>query len=367
MSVAAAQTPPAASVPPVHLAPVTATVRGAGAWFELTASGGRVIAAALVTGWLVVLFFELPLVANPLGSVSATALNVAAVLVLVRAPRLPLGRVATAVVVFAAVGSSVLTMLQPGVRDLAGYDSRHVWQSMLLVSLLVFRGRIAWAWLTALAVVGLQPAAQFGAGARFATEFSAWWAAALPSAGILLLSTVFVLSLRRTSGRIATLERRRSALATEALAERIEADERAEHVASVTRLAGPLLRKIARGLPLTADERLECHLLESQLRDAARSPLLAIEPLTGAVRSARSRGLSVSLLDDLGEFDPGGSRQQAADWAAGELASLTALTAGTATVRLLPPGRRMVATLVIADAETTTMRVLPSLRGAAGE
>ena len=103
-----------------HREPPTATVRGAGAWFELTASGGRVIAAALVAGWLVVLFFELPLVANPLGSVSATALNVAAVLVLVRAPRLPLGRVATAVVVFAAVGSSVLTMLQPGVRDLAG-------------------------------------------------------------------------------------------------------------------------------------------------------------------------------------------------------------------------------------------------------
>ncbi|WP_149359371.1 hypothetical protein [Lolliginicoccus suaedae] len=80
------------------------------------------------------------------------------------------------------------------------------------------------------------------------------------------------------------------------------------------------------------------------MRDRIRARALATELLLDAAEQARSRGVDVTLLDDgsLDGHDPelvGGVR-------ATVIARLEQIPAGRITVRILPPGRESVCTIV---------------------
>ncbi|WP_433733081.1 hypothetical protein ACQP0C_12500 [Nocardia sp. CA-129566] len=120
--------------------------------------------------------------------------------------------------------------------------------------------------------------------------------------------------------------------------------ERDRQLARLDKVARPILERIADGAELTASEREECRLLEAELRDGLRAPQLVTDELSSAARGARSRGVEVVLLDDGGFAGvPKWVRQQVIESATREL---DAANAGSVTVRVLPMGRRVLATVL---------------------
>jgi hypothetical protein len=75
--------------------------------------------------------------------------------------------------------------------------------------------------------------------------------------------------------------------------------ERSERITSTLERALPMLRLIASG-NFSAEDRREATVLEAELRDEIRGRMLINSKLKASVRSARSRGVEVVVLDDGG-------------------------------------------------------------------
>jgi hypothetical protein len=72
-------------------------------------------------------------------------------------------------------------------------------------------------------------------------------------------------------------------------------------LAQTQRLASPMLRRIADGAHvLNEAERVECRTLEAAIRDEIRGRMLLTDAVRVAVRHARERGATVTLLDEGG-------------------------------------------------------------------
>lgn len=80
--------------------------------------------------------------------------------------------------------------------------------------------------------------------------------------------------------------------------------EREARLRQTERVAAPMLRRIAEsdGL-LSEQERADCRLLEATIRDEIRGRALLDDGVRDAVRTARSSGITVTLLDDGGIDD----------------------------------------------------------------
>ncbi|GAA2040937.1 hypothetical protein GCM10009819_28240 [Agromyces tropicus] len=74
-------------------------------------------------------------------------------------------------------------------------------------------------------------------------------------------------------------------------------------LAQTQRLASPMLRRVASGGMLTDAERAECRTLEAAIRDEIRGRMLLTDAVRAAVRHARERGATVTLLDEGGIDD----------------------------------------------------------------
>lgn len=209
--------------------------------------------------------------------------------------------------------------------------------SFVLAALAV-RGRIAAAWAgaaaVALALGFVAVVLDISVGSLFVMI--------LPVA-CLAGATVCALILRPTQHSLRLL---RDDAAMRAAAAATMAAERSERVRQLNRLdelARPMLERIADG-ELTPAEREECRLLEAELRDGLRAPQLITHELTAAARGARSRGVEVLLLDDGGFTGvAAGVRERVLELAVQEL---DAAGDGAVTVRVLPGGRRILATIL---------------------
>ncbi|WP_067853867.1 hypothetical protein [Nocardia shimofusensis] len=121
--------------------------------------------------------------------------------------------------------------------------------------------------------------------------------------------------------------------------------ERDRQLAELDKVARPMLERIAEGADLDPGEREQCRLLEAELRDRLRAPQLATDEIGRAARIARSRGVEVVLLDD-GGF-AGVARTVREQVFALAVEELTAAECGTVTIRVLPPARRLLATVLV--------------------
>ncbi len=139
--------------------------------------------------------------------------------------------------------------------------------------------------------------------------------------GTLLVGTLFAWSLARSSATFEVyraLERRTRALERAASA---RASARRSAAESVLEQAGPMLRAIADGRPLSETDRRELLVLEGALRDQIRAPHVAVGPLRDAIADARRRGVNVLLLDETGPDVDARTRAEAATWLAERVAS----------------------------------------------
>ncbi|MEW2016244.1 hypothetical protein [Rhodococcus sp. NPDC076796] len=266
-----------------------------------------------------------------------------AVVVLLGAPGDPLGTRATALLtVSGPVAASAVFAVLP--VPLTG--SLQTWplgMSVVIYTFMCVRGRTLAAWLgLALTMsVAIGWAAMTGQGFLYGLSFSAINIAPL------LMSTFFAFTIRPLAAAIFALRTQSTVRIASRAAAAAVLEERDARLASLDALARPLLQRIADGPDPTDEEVLACRLLEAELRDTLRARGLVRPDLARAARSARARGVEVMMLDDRSPNALDDVVRERIVTAASS--ALDAAEAGAVTVRLLPPGRPVAATILLDD------------------
>ncbi|MFI9510182.1 hypothetical protein [Nocardia sp. NPDC052566] len=297
------------------------------------------------TAWLFLLVLEATIVLymarnfaeSPMIPTAAALalLAVAGVLVMV----IPVDPLPWPATVFVAASGPVATLLT---TDIDHGWSRQVWTafaSSYVLAVLVLRGRLGAAW----AGVGGIAAVIAVVGAVAGLKAGVIVGSIVPVSTVTGIS-LFAAIMRPTQRSLRLLREEATMRAAAEATMAAENSERDRQLARLDKVARPILERIADGVELTPGEREQCRLLEAELRDGLRAPQLVTDELSSAARGARSRGVEVVLLDDGGFAGvPRWVRQQVIDAATREL---DAANAGSVTVRVLPVGRRILATVL---------------------
>jgi hypothetical protein len=241
-----------------------------------------------------------------------------------------------------------------------GYSQWYFGAATVVLFFVGLRGRIAWSWIGF--VIMAVPFAVWGATTH--TGLVSALGLTARQAAIVAVGTLFALGLRRTSEQIATLARDISARATAEAANRAKAAERSERLAALDELATPLLVRLVEETELTAGEREELAIVEAALRDGLRARALSVPAVVDAARQARRRGVSVTLLDDSTASALSPDDLERATQAT--VAALREARDGQVTARLLPPGRDLVATIVVDGTEYERLEVRRNAENAEG-
>jgi len=167
--------------------------------------------------------------------------------------------------------------------------------------------------------------------------------------GILLVATLFAVTLRSTARRIASLERRQLRASAEQAQSAAAEEIRRTRAAELARAAVPELERIARGGPFTDAERERFVLTEAALRDSVRGRALMAPGVVAAAAGARSRGVSITILDDRGALPADGDAVERITSAC--IGALSAAESGRVTLRLVPAGREATLTIVAVDGD----------------
>ncbi|MEU4316445.1 hypothetical protein [Nocardia sp. NPDC024068] len=288
---------------------------------------------ATITLYMVPPFHDVP--AAQAAVAFAGMLGAAAILLLV--PGDPLPWPATAVVLAVGPGAVVLTHLN--FTDDALRQPWAAFAASYVLGVLALRGRIGAAWTGAAAVTATLAVVDIVLGIALGSVF-----VSIIALSTLVGASVCALILRPTQRSLRLLHDEAAMRAAAEATMDAEHAERVRQLARLDKVARPMLERIARGVELAPAEREECRLLEAELRDGLRAPQLVTDQLNSAARGARSRGVEVLLLDDGGFADATAAvRAEVVRLAAREL---DAANAGAVTVRVLPPGRRHIATVL---------------------
>lgn len=284
---------------------------------------------------------------SPIPPLLSVVVCVSGALVLLAAPGDPLPlRTSLLLVAVGPVSCGLVYSVMP----VPASSSLQTWPlgaSVAIYTFMCVRGRTWFAW----------------AGLALTIGASLWWAAAtgqgfgygLSFSGInvapLLMATFFAFTIRPLGRSIFELRAQSTVrIASEAAASAV-LEERDEQLRRLDEQARPLLGRIADGPEMSKDELLACELLEADLRDSLRARGLVEPRLTQAARSARSRGVQVVMLDDRGGSELDDRALAALTASAAE--RLDAIETGSVTVRMLPPGRASLATILHDDCEET--------------
>jgi hypothetical protein len=205
------------------------------------------------------------------------------------------------------------------------------------------RGRTGMAWcaLTAMICIFICWSVLTGQGVLYGFVLAG------PNVAILGMSTLFAYVMRPAAAAIRQLREASISQAEEIAASDAKRSERVRQRAKLRVLAWPTLTAIGRGDHLSAAQVAEIRLTEAQLRDGVRARSLSVSPLVEAARAARSRGAEVVMFDD-GGFDTADQRIRAAfldlacSW-------LERTNDGTITLRVHPPGRAVLGSIVVVD------------------
>jgi len=273
---------------------------------------------------------------RPIPAVLALVLVAVAGAIVVLVEQEPLPRRATLFVIAALLVACVLSRSFP--REGVTVSPATIFAANYVFAILVLCGRfwVAWGGVAAVALVVLLTG--------LAGTDSPFTAADVPMMTIAAVSVaVAIMGPTQRSLRVLRTEATMRAAAEATMA--AENAERDRQLAELDRVARPMLERIAGGADLNPAERAECRLLEAELRDRLRAPQLATEEIGRAARLARARGVEVVLLDDGGFTGVSRTvREQVFELAAREL---TDAESGTVTIRVLPPGRRLLATVLV--------------------
>ncbi|MCF8586986.1 hypothetical protein [Gordonia liuliyuniae] len=226
-------------------------------------------------------------------------------------------------------------------------------------ALLCLRGRVDVAWISFVVST-----AAIGVAGMVRADSGEYLVIMTPgNLGVLVLMTVFATVIGPRAEQIFAL-RRQARRESAAFAVRAVRDQQ---LARLDERVRPLLQSIAAGEVLDDEQLAHCRLVEAQLRDRIRAPGLDVPALADAAWAARKRGVRVLLLDD--HTDPtvadepalavvGDDRARLVErvWTAGTAALDQAEPGADVTVRLLPAGRAVAATISVAADGTVSLQ-----------
>jgi hypothetical protein len=182
-------------------------------------------------------------------------------------------------------------------------------------------------------------------------------------APVVLVGSLFSFGMRRTGRKLASVQEADTARVAAEAAALARTAERSRRLAALDSAVGRQLQRIADGGELSDDDRRELLIAEARLRDTLRARQLDLPEIVAAVQRSRRRGVTVLLLDDRYPLAlPSGVLTRVIDAA---VHMLDSAANGTVTIRLLPAGRVLLATMV-ADGEEYCRVELPSLTSAKG-
>ncbi|WP_051028034.1 hypothetical protein [Nocardia higoensis] len=273
--------------------------------------------------------------------VLALAIVTAATVTLLVARADPLSRPLTVALALSIPAGSALVMfnLPPEPDPMA--MTWHFGGGSVTATFLCVRGRTpaAWIGLCAMIAVSASWAQHAGHGIGYGLGMS------VINFGPLLMSTFFAYTLRPAAQQIFQLHEESTRQAAADAAATAALEERREQTADLDRMVRPMLHRIAGPDPLGAEDRAECRLVEAQLRDNLRAPALSVPEITAAARTARARGVDVVLVDDRGLDN---SSPEVKSRLIGLVArELARAESGSVMVRVLPPNRQLLATMVV--------------------
>ncbi|WP_149361090.1 sensor histidine kinase [Lolliginicoccus suaedae] len=220
---------------------------------------------------------------------------------------------------------------------------KHLWAwpiITLALCVMVIRGRFLIAWAAAISVAAMLAAGHLDTGGVYIIRLQ--WNM-LP----LALFTLVALALRRQARRINDAHHQAVEFSAAQARAQARIDERDQQSAYLAATARPLLQRMREAGRLSAAEQEGALQVEATLRDRIRGRILASAGILEAASAARERGAEVNLLDD-GALDTAGPDTVARVQEAA-LAELERASGGRLTVRVLPPGRHAVCTIVHDD------------------
>ncbi|MGB6247283.1 hypothetical protein [Gordonia sp. (in: high G+C Gram-positive bacteria)] len=310
--------------------------------------GLRTVAATVLVAFFIGTFALVGATTRPIGSgtagvlaeVGAWLVTSVAAIALIRAPGDPLGRSVTAGVAAAGPLATVLVLLvvdDPFVRVLTFWPLS---ATTALCTYLCVRGRTLVAWASMLVAILVAGVWAIGVGQGFGYGISI----SLINLAPLLMSSFFAVTIRPAAREIYLLQGAGTEAAAAEAARRAALEERDRQLGRLDDRARPLLERLVDAAPLSTGEQDECGLVEARLRDSLRAPTFDVRSVADAARQARSRGVEVILLDDRGLA---GADDEVRDRViGGAVTALTSARTGTVTIRILPPRRRVLATVL---------------------
>jgi hypothetical protein len=230
--------------------------------------------------------------------------------------------------------------------------------SLLVLAFLCVRSRIATAWVGMAAMIAV-----FVVWATATNQgFLGTLTYAAPSAAVLGMATLFAVIMRPAAADIRRLREASINDAADAAAARGRRDEGDRQQGVLRELAAPTLEAVARSEFFSAEQAAEAALTEAQVRDSVRARSLSTPAVARAARAARARGVEVIMFDD-GAMDMSSTRlradfcQLASEW-------LASATDGTITIRIDPPRRALLASIVAVAGDGTSRRLDMNAAGA---
>lgn len=260
----------------------------------------------------------------------------------------PIGHAAAAVC--AGIAPLLIVVAALGVHEPVADPLRSaaaVSGGLVVCAFLCVRGRARWAWLGYLAACAVYAAWSIDTGHGLLPAVQVL----IPGVGVMIVASVFTALLRPAVNDIYALRAEHAHRQARYAAENATQEERRHQSERLDRLARPTLERITQHPELSAADRHHAILLEARLRDNIRAAILDTPALTAAVWNARTRGMTVTLLDN------GGLDNAEPDIVARLQHSITDLVnaadAGTMTIRIAPPQRTHLATLTIHGGSTS--------------
>ncbi|WP_287001710.1 MULTISPECIES: hypothetical protein [Gordonia] len=302
--------------------------------------GVWLVAGAFICGCWLAALTSAGTVTNVGGPIAAAIIYSAATIALIAVEGDPLPTLPT--VLLAATGP-VCGMLVLSVSPAAAITSVAVAMShgasAAIYAFMVVRGRRLAPWIGFLAniVVFATWGALSGAGAVASVVQVA------ADIAPLLMAMLFSYTLNPTAQQVFSLRQQTTVRVAQLAASRAAADERTRQVRHLDSLARPLLELIASGAELSAQQRLDCEILEAHLRDRLRAPLMSELDLDDPAYQARLRGVDVVLIDDSTAPLAPEMRARITELAVGVLDDATN---GEVFVRVSPANRSTVASVL---------------------
>ena len=313
--------------------------------------GAWLIVAAYITAIVVVTIATMHSFTSAWPAVLGALILIAATIALMLVPGDPLPIWPTVALTAAGPTACALVLsVTPAVLDSSLQTWIHGAGTTIYCYMNVRGRRIApWIGLAAMVAVFAVWSIRTGHGADYGARLVIIDAAPLTMAALLSFT------LRPTAKAVFSLRNQTTDRIAELSAQTAAAQERSRQVRHLDTLARPLMERIASGDTLTTADRDQCALLEAHLRDRLRAPLLSTLDLDDAAYHARTRGVEVVFLDDSGPHDPDPAVVDTVHAVASR--ALTGARNGTVCVRMWPPGRAIVASVLVTDDSGGTERI----------